>query len=131
MWLESISPFAVNHAMTMIEDDDEFQDLMKQLHLPPEVKDNLLMCGYDCTLTFGLDFSSMQALDQNMRKLLPAGETDHSSPTCALIRALWTECNTLHTSQTIPAAQLQLLSIHHQVGMKPYRPSSALMTWKL
>ena len=89
----------------MLEEDEEFQDLLRQLHLPAEVKDNLLGLGYDSSLTFGLAFSSIQILHQNIQKLLSEGETDHSSPTCARIRALWAPCNNLHTGLSFPAAQ--------------------------
>ena len=124
-------------SVTMFEEDDDFQDLIKRLNLPSEVKGNFLLCACDCTLTFGLAFSSMQVLDQNIHKFLPSGDTDHSSPTCARIRALWTKCNTLHS----PSQQLnhfhQLLwlhllwprPIHHQVGMNLCHLSSASGTW--
>ena len=120
----------------MIDDDEEFQDLLKQLHLPPEIKDKLLACGYDCTLTFGLAFSSMQSLDQNLHRLLPAGETDHSSPTCTRLRALWTRCHNLHTSPSIPAAQpfpptpARPATITSNPASSWQHPSSALLIWK-
>lgn len=52
----------------MAEPEDEFQEFLRQLHLPDEVRDALLHNGYDCTLTFGLAFSSMQMLDQHRPK---------------------------------------------------------------
>jgi len=85
--------------------DDEFQDLLQQCQIPDPVKDILTTLGYDCTLTFGLAFSSMQMLDQNIQKLLPTGEDDTTSPLCARLRALWSRCNSIHTSPPIPAAQ--------------------------
>ena len=47
----------------------------------------------------------MLILDQNIKKFLPEGENDTTSPTCARIRALWSKCNAIHTSPPIPAAQ--------------------------
>ena len=90
--------------------DREFQDLLLQCQIPEQVKEALTGLGYDCTanctLTFGgLAFSSMLMLDQNIKKFLPEGENDTTSPTCARIRALWSKCNALHTSPPIPAAQ--------------------------
>ena len=67
----------------MVEFDEDFQDILRQLHLPEDVRDALLQNGYDCTLTFGLAFSSMQMLDQHISKFLPSGETDFTSPTGA------------------------------------------------
>lgn len=84
--------------------DDEFQDLLQQFQIPDPIKDILNTLGYDCTLTFGLAFSSMQMLDQNIQKLLPVGD-DTTSPLCARLRALWSRCNSIHTSPPIPAAQ--------------------------
>ena len=85
--------------------DREFQDLLLQCQIPEQVKEALTCLGYDCTLTFGLAFSSMLILDQNIKKFLPEGENDTTSPTCARIRALWSKCNAIHTSPPIPAAQ--------------------------
>lgn len=85
--------------------DREFQDLLLQCQIPEQVKEALTGLGYDCTLTFGLAFSSMLMLDQNIKKFLPEGENDTTSPTCARIRALWSKCNAIHTSPPIPAAQ--------------------------
>ena len=85
--------------------DDEFHDLVRQLQLPDEVKEAFAHNGYDCTLTFGLAFSSMQMLDQHITKFLPLGETDTTSPIAARIRALWSICNNLHTSLPLPPAQ--------------------------
>ncbi len=135
VWLKQISLLTADfHLVIMIEEDDKFQDLMIQLHLPQEAKDNPLVCGYDCTLTFGLAFSSMQILDQNIHKLLPAGETDHS-PTCARIRALCMPRRLFqqlrHPHQLLWRHLLQFSSIHLQAGTKPYHPSSALMTWNM
>ena len=66
----------------------------------------LVQNGYDCTLTFGLAFSSMQMLHQHIiQKFFRLGETDATSPICARIRALWRKCNNLHTSIPIPPAQ--------------------------
>ena len=69
------------------------------------IKDILNHLGYDCTLTFGLAFSSMQMLDQNIQRLLPPGEDDTTSPVCARLRALWSRCNSIHMSPPIPPAQ--------------------------
>ena len=85
--------------------DDEFHNLVRQLQLPDEVKEALAHNGYDCTLTFGLAFSSMQMLDQRITKFLPLAETDTTSPIAARIRALWSKCNNLHTSLPLPPAQ--------------------------
>jgi len=85
--------------------DEEFQDLLQQFHIPDPIKDTLNHLGYDCTLTFGLAFSSMQMLDQNIQRLLPPGEEDTTSPVCARLRALWSRCNSIHMSPPIPAAQ--------------------------
>ena len=85
--------------------DDDFLELVRQLQLPEEVKDAFVHNGYDCTLTFGLAFSSMQMLDQHIAKFLPIGETDTTSPITAHIRALWSRCNNMHTSLPIPPAQ--------------------------
>ena len=85
--------------------DDEFQEHLQQFQIPDPVKDNLNTLGYDCTLTFGLAFSSMQMLDQNIHKLLPTGDDDTTSPLCARLRALWSRCNSIHISSPIPAAQ--------------------------
>ncbi len=60
----------------------------------------------------------MQALDQNIHKPLPVGET------CARIRALWTKCNTLRTSQTIPAAQTFPPTPMATPALAPFNPSS-------
>ena len=89
----------------MAELDEDSQDLLRQLHRPEDGRDALLQNGYDCTLTFGLAFSSMQMLDQHISKFLSSGETDFTSPTCARIRALWTKSNNLHTATPIPPAQ--------------------------
>ena len=90
----------------MAEPEDDVQEFLRPLHLPEEVRDALLHNGYDCTLTFGLAFSSMQMLDQHIHKFLVLGETDLTSPTCARIpRAFWTKCNNLHTATPIPPAQ--------------------------
>ena len=121
--------------------DEEFLDLLRQLQLPEDVKDALVQNGYDCTLTFGLGFSSMQMLDQHIQKFLPLGETDTTSPIAARIRALWSKCNNLHTSLPIPPAQQvpptpsatpsasQLNDV--SIGTKHYHPNSASMIWKL
>ena len=85
--------------------DDDLLDLVRQLQLPDEVKDAFVHNGYDCTLTFGLAFSSMQMLDQHIQKFLPIGETDTTSLIAARIRALWSRCNNMHTSLPIPPAQ--------------------------
>ena len=85
--------------------DEEFQDLLQQFQIPDPIKDILSHLGYDCTLTFGLAFSSMQMLDQNIQRLLPTGEDDTTSPLCARLRALWSRCNSIHMSPPIPAAQ--------------------------
>lgn len=85
--------------------DEEFQNLLQQFQIPDPVRDILSIAGYDCTLTFGLAFSSMQMLDQNLTKLLPTGEDDTTSPVCARLRALCSKCNSIHISPPIPAAQ--------------------------
>ena len=85
--------------------DEDFQDLLQQFHISDPIKDILNHLGYDCTLTFGLAFSSMQMLDQNIQRLLPPGEDDTTSPVCARLRALWSRCNSIHTSPPIPSAQ--------------------------
>ena len=85
--------------------DEEFQDLLQQFHISDPIKDILNHLGYDCTLTFGLAFSSMQMLDQNIQRLLPPGEDDTTSPVCARLRALWSRCNSIHMSPPIPSAQ--------------------------
>ena len=85
--------------------DEEFLDLLCQLQLPEDVRHALVQNGYDCTLTFGPAFSSMQMLDQHIQKFLPLGETDTTSPICARIRALWSKCKNLHTSSPITPAQ--------------------------
>ena len=86
--------------------EDDFQELLQQFkfQLPDHVKDALANNGYDCTLTFGLAFSSMQTLDQHIQKFLPSVEDDTTSPVCARILALWSRCNTIHTSSPIQAA---------------------------
>ena len=91
--------------LAMMEFEEEFRELIKQLHLPEDVLDALAAHGYDCTLTFGLAFSSITMLDQHMQKFLQAGDTDLTSPTCARIRALWTRCNNMHRAPPIQAAQ--------------------------
>ena len=96
---------ALTRDIHMVEIEQDFQDILRQLHLPEDVRDALLQNGCGCTLTFGLAFSSMQMLDQHINKFLPPGETDLASPTCACIRALWTKCNNLHTATPIPPAQ--------------------------
>ena len=95
--------------INMVEIEEDFQDILRQLHLPEDVRDALLPNGYDCTLTFGLAFSSLQMLDQHINKFLPPGETDLTSPTCARIRALsmdqmqqFTYSYTYSTCSTIP-----------------------------
>ena len=85
--------------------EDEFQDLLQQFNISDPIKDILNHLGYDCTLTFGLAFSSMQMLDQNIQRLLPPGEEDTTSPVCARLRALWSRCNSIHMSPPIPPAQ--------------------------
>jgi len=85
--------------------DEELQELLQQFQISDPIKDILNHLGYDCTLTFGLAFSSMQMLDQNIQRLLPAGEDDTTSPLCARLRALWSRCNSIHMSPPIPAAQ--------------------------
>lgn len=85
--------------------EDEFQELLQQFQIPDQVKDTLSGLGYDCTLAFGLAFSSMQMLDQRIQKFLSSGEDDTTSPVCARIRALWSRCNTIHTSTPVRAAQ--------------------------
>ena len=90
----------------MVDLEEDFQEILKQLHLPDEVRDALMQNGYDCTLTFGLAFSSMQMLDQHINKFLPPGETDLTSPTCARIRALYGPNTTIYIQpQLIPPAQ--------------------------
>ena len=89
----------------MMEFEEDFRDMIKQLRIPEEVLETLTLHGYDCTLTFGLAFSSMTMLDQHISKFLPEGDTDLTSPTCARIRSLWTRCNNLHTAPSVPAAQ--------------------------
>ena len=74
------------------------------ISVPDPIKDILNTLGYDCTLTFGLAFSSTQMLDQNIQKLLPVGD-DTTSPLRARLRALSSRCNSIHTSPPIPAAQ--------------------------
>ena len=81
------------------------QELLQQYQTSDQVRDTLISLGFDCTLTFGLAFSSMQMLDQHIQKFLPPGEDDTTSPACARIRGLCTKCNTIHTSTPIPAAQ--------------------------
>ena len=100
-----ISIAALTRDINMVKFDDDFQDILRQLHLPEDVRDALLQNCYGCTLTFGLAFSSMQMLDQHISKFLPSGETDFASPTCARIRGVWTKCNKLHTATPIPPAQ--------------------------
>ncbi len=90
--------------------------MIKQLRIPEDVLEALMLHGYDCTLTFGLAFSSITMLDQHLSKFLPVGDTDLTSPTCARIRALWTRCNNLHTAPAVPAAQTS-----------PSPPSSSLL----
>ena len=85
--------------------DSDFEELLQQFQIPEAVRDALSIHGYDSTLTFGFAFSSMQILDQHIQKFLPTGDDDPTSPLCARIRALWTRCNTIHTSPPIPAAQ--------------------------
>ena len=85
--------------------EDEFQELLQQYQTSDQVRDTLISLGFDCTLTFGLAFSSMQMLGQHIQKFLPPGEDDTTSPACARIRGLCTKCNTIHTSTPIPAAQ--------------------------
>ena len=98
----------LTQSIEMADYDHDFQDLLKQLHLPEEVRDSLLQNGYDCTLTFGLAFSSMQMPDQHIQKFLPPGETDLTSATCARIRALWSKCNNLHTTAPLNLSHLHL-----------------------
>ena len=85
--------------------DSDFEELLQQFQIPDPVKAAFSIHGYDSTLTFGFAFSSMQILDQHIQKFLPMGDDDLTSPLCARIRALWTKCNTVHTSPSIPAAQ--------------------------
>ena len=85
--------------------DSDFEELLQQFQIPEAVRDALSIHGYDSTLTFGFAFSSMQILDQHIQKFIPTGDDDPTSPLCARIRALWTRCNTIHTSPPIPAAQ--------------------------
>lgn len=82
-----------------------FKIFSNSTRFPNKWKEALNGLGYDCTLTFGLAFSSMQMLDQRIQKFWPPGEEDTTSPTCARIRALWSKCNTIHTSSPIPAVQ--------------------------
>ena len=105
--------------------EDEFQELLHQFQIPDPVKDNLSTLGYDCTLTFGLAFSSMQMLDQNINKLLPTGDDDTTSPTCARLRALWSKCNSIHVSTPIPAAQ----SFPPTPTLPPLSPMNSTSNW--
>ena len=57
---------ALARDIDMAEPDEDLQDLLRQLHLPEDVRDALLQNGHGCTLTFGLAFSSMQMLDQHI-----------------------------------------------------------------
>ena len=107
----------LTQSIEMTDYDDDFQALLKQLHLPEEVRDSLLQNGYDYTLTFGLAFSSMQMLDQHIQKFLPPGETDLTSPTCACIPALWsklvqTQHSTYNGAYTFSSTFPTYTSIH-------------------
>ncbi len=65
----------------MMEFEEDFREMIKQLRIPEDVLETLTLHGYDCTLTFGLAFSSITMLDQHLSKFLPEG--DHLPHMCS------------------------------------------------